>query len=207
MTTHGLKRRMSVLATVLGLGITVPFALASPAHAQQILSIDKSHEGNFARGGQGLYHITLNAIGEGGASAVQVTDNLPPGLTVANLAGNLAPLCQVTNSGRTVLCDNFSFAAITLTLDVTVNIANDTPCSVVNTVTATATNSDPASDSDPTTITGGDCNSGTAGNGGSLLPINLNGILTVFNNINTNNNINSPHASNTNNQTFGLNTP
>ncbi|MGW4685438.1 hypothetical protein ACWEPM_11055 [Streptomyces sp. NPDC004244] len=89
----------------------------------------------------------------------------------------------------------------------TVNIANDTPCSVVNTVTATATNSDPASDSDPTTITGGDCNSGTAGNGGSLLPINLNGILTVFNNINTNNNINSPHASNTNNQTFGLNTP
>ncbi|RSS50672.1 hypothetical protein EF912_21745 [Streptomyces sp. WAC07061] len=56
--------------------------------------------------------------------------------------------------------------------------------------------------SDPTTITGGDC-SGDGENGGSTLPINLNGVVTLFNNIN----LNSPNGSNNSNQAFGLNAP
>ncbi|WP_327286406.1 hypothetical protein [Streptomyces sp. NBC_01205] len=42
---------------------------------------------------------------------------------------------------------------------------------------------------------------------GSILPINLSGILPLFNNINVNNNVKSPGASNTSTQNFGLNTP
>lgn len=65
MTRHGLRRRMSALGTVVGLGVTLPFALsATPAHAQPILSVDKSHEGNFARGGQGVYTITVTNSGD-----------------------------------------------------------------------------------------------------------------------------------------------
>ncbi|MGR4884050.1 hypothetical protein ACIPUC_32185 [Streptomyces sp. LARHCF249] len=45
------------------------------------------------------------------------------------------------------------------------------------------------------------------GGGGSILPVNLNGILPMFNNVSINNNINSPGASNTTTQNFGLNTP
>ncbi|MFI6006457.1 hypothetical protein ACIA98_39890 [Streptomyces sp. NPDC051366] len=203
MTTHGLKRRMSVLATVLGLGIALPFALAAPAQAAPTLSINKTHEGTFTRGGQGLYHIALTVSGDGGASDITVTDNLPTGLTVDSLGGDFAIACQAINSGTTVQCGNFAIANFTTTLDVVVNIANDAPCSVINNVTATSPSIGSASDSDQTTVTGGDCNGG-GGAGGSILPINLNGILTMFNN--TNNNINSPNASNTNNQAFGLNT-
>ncbi|MFD5512607.1 hypothetical protein ACFWIB_33250 [Streptomyces sp. NPDC127051] len=205
MTTHGLKRQMSALTTVLALGIALPFALAAPAQAAPTLSITKTHEGTFTRGGQGLYHIALTVSGEGGASDITVTDNLPTGLTVDNLGGDFAIACQAINSGTTVQCSNFSIANFTATLDVVVNIANDTRCSIVNTVTATSPSIGSTSDSDQTTVAGGDCSAGS--DGGSLLPINLNGILTVFNNINTNNNINSPAASNTNNQVFGLNTP
>ncbi|MFF8848372.1 hypothetical protein ACF08N_38055 [Streptomyces sp. NPDC015127] len=205
MTTHELKRRMSALTTALGLGIALPFTLATPAHAQPILSIDKSHEGNFTRAGQGLYRITLTNTGTEFADNVELTDNLPTGLTVASLANNLAQFCQTTNGGTTVQC-NFDIGIATGTLDIIVNIANNAPCSVVNTVTVNSANAASVSDSDQTTITGGNCNGG-GGGGGSILPINLNGIIPMFNNISTNNNINSPNASNTNNQVFGVNTP
>ncbi|MFE6839737.1 hypothetical protein ACFVFI_33555 [Streptomyces sp. NPDC057705] len=204
MTTHGLKRRMSALTTVLALGIALPFALAAPAQAAPTMSISKSHEGTFTRGGQGLYHIALTVSGEGGLSDITVTDNLPTGLTVDSLGGDFAIACQAINSGTTVQCGNFSIANFTATLDVVVNIANDAPCSVINTVTATSLSIGSASDSDQTTVPGGGCN-GEGGEGGSILPINLNGTLTLFNNINTSNNINSPGASNTNHQVFGLN--
>ncbi|MFD6986790.1 hypothetical protein ACFWAX_39935, partial [Streptomyces sp. NPDC059956] len=62
---------------------------------------------------------------------------------------------------------------------------------------------------DPTTVTGGTCNGGGGGNGGneggSILPINLNGIITAFNNISINNNINSPAATNVSNQGLAVN--
>ncbi|WP_405634397.1 DUF11 domain-containing protein [Streptomyces sp. NBC_00056] len=208
MTMHGLRRRMSALGTVVGLGVALPFALsATPAHAQPILSIDKSHEGNFARGGQGVYTITLSNSGDQGTNVAQVTDNLPAGLTVTDIGGTLP--CEVTNGGSTIQCNGPISVApnATFTLSVSVNIADNAPCSVANTVTVADEAGSPIlSDSDPTTITGGDCDGG-GGGGGSILPINLNGVIPMFNNISINNNIKSPGATNTNTQNFGLNAP
>lgn len=209
MTMHGLRRRMSAFTAVLGLGVALPFALsATPAHAQAILGVNKSHTGDFARGGQGVYNITVSNTGDEPATPLELTDNLPTGLTVANIQGDLAVACEATNSGTTVHCDGFGLADdASTTFQVTVNVADNAPCSVPNTVTVTQEGGATVSDSDPTTITGGDCNGGNGGGGGSILPINLNGIITAFNNINTNNNINSPNGSNTSNQALGLNTP
>ncbi|MEU9714834.1 hypothetical protein [Streptomyces sp. NPDC047976] len=211
-TTNGLKRRKSALATALGFGLTLSLALpATPAHAQAILSIEKSHEGNFERGGQGAYTITLSNNGDEDSGLLEITDNLPTGLTVTNLQGVLAPLCEVANNNTTVHCDEFNvgtpFPDVPV-LTVTVNVADNAPCSVVNTVMLTETGGGNAtlSDSDQTTITGGDCDDG-GGGGGSILPVNLNGVVTLFNNINTGGVINSPNGRNTNNQTFRLNAP
>ncbi|MFD3582850.1 hypothetical protein [Streptomyces sp. NPDC058683] len=215
MTTHGLRRLMSALATVLGLGVAMPLAfLATPAHAQSSLSVDKSHEGNFARGGQGVYNITLTNSSDEPTGRLDVTDNLPTGVRATALGGLLASFCQITNGGTTVHCGSGLFfnAAGSAELDVTVNIADDAPCSVSNTVTVieTATGGGETfthSDSDPTTITGGDCDGGNGGGGGSILPINLNGVIPMFNNITTNNNIKSPGASNKSRQKFLVNAP
>ncbi|MCX4644227.1 MULTISPECIES: hypothetical protein [unclassified Streptomyces] len=207
---------MSALGTVVGLGVALPFALAAPAHAQSNLSVAKSHEGNFARGGQGVYTITLKATGATGL--LDVTDNLPTGVRATALGGLLAQFCDITNGGTTVHCgDGLNFiGALTAPLDVTVSIAADAPCSVSNTVTVIETETEEQggetfthSASDPTTITGGDCDGGGGGGGGggSILPINLNGVIPMFNNITTNSNINSPGASNNSHQNFGLNAP
>ncbi|MEK0099269.1 hypothetical protein WDA79_12370 [Streptomyces sp. A475] len=212
MEKHGLRRRISALTTVLGLGIALPFAAGvTPAQAQTSLSVDKSHEGNFARGGQGVYNITLTSSNEGETGIVDVTDNLPAGLTATSLGGDLASECEITNGGKTVHCGGLSFIGVgSSSVTVTVNIADNAPCTVTNTVTGTETTAEATfsfSDSDPTTITGGDCNGGNGGGGGSILPINLNGVIPMFNNITTNNNINSPGASNNSHQNFELNAP
>ncbi|MGW1724816.1 hypothetical protein ACWCQK_17990 [Streptomyces sp. NPDC002306] len=201
---------MSALGTAVGLGVALPFALAAPAHAQAILSISKSHEGNFARGGQGAYSITLSNSGDDTSGQLLLTDNLPAGLTVAGLDGYISPGCDVTNAGATLRCDGFALSNTgSATLIVTVNVAVNAPCSVTNTVTLTETGTGQStvSDGDPTTITGGECDGGNSGGGGSILPINLNGIIPMFNNITTNSNINSPGASNNSRQNFGLNAP
>lgn len=205
ITTHGVKRRVSAFATVLGIGMALPFAIATPAQAEAVLRVTKSHQGEFGRGGQGIYTITLENSGSEPADSTVITDNLPTGLTVANIAGSIARHCSVIPGGRAFRCDGFDFEVGSSTLEVTVNIAADAPCSVVNTVTFTAQGADAASDSDQTTIIGGDCGGG--GGGGSILPISLGGILPLFNNISTSNNVNSPGASNATTLVFGLNTP
>ncbi|WP_159026497.1 hypothetical protein [Streptomyces vietnamensis] len=50
-------------------------------------------------------------------------------------------------------------------------------------------------------------NNGGGNGSGSILPINLSGILPMFNNISINNNLKSPGATNTTTQNLGLNTP
>lgn len=63
--------------------------------------------------------------------------------------------------------------------------------------------------SDPTPITGATCpnGNGNGGGGGSILPVSLNGIIPMFNNISTNNNILSPGGKNQTNQNLGINAP
>ncbi|MET8421484.1 hypothetical protein ACWD7C_29415 [Streptomyces sp. NPDC005134] len=75
------------------------------------------------------------------------------------------------------------------------------PCTFINTATVSGGGSESATASNPTTVTGGTCNGGN-GDGASILPTNLNGILTMFNNVSTSNNINRLGRSNTINQTF-----
>jgi uncharacterized repeat protein (TIGR01451 family) len=102
-----------------------------------VLSIAKSHAGNFVQGQLGAsYIITVSNIGNGptlGANGVPVTvlDMLPPSLTATAISGtgwncNLASvLCSRTD----VLAAGVSFPSINLTL----NVANNAPAKVTNT--------------------------------------------------------------------------
>ncbi len=64
MSMHTLRRRMSALGAVVGLGVVLPFTtVATPAFAQAHLTVTKTHEGNFARGGKEVYTITVTNTG------------------------------------------------------------------------------------------------------------------------------------------------
>ncbi|WP_406326749.1 hypothetical protein [Streptomyces sp. NBC_00203] len=67
--------------------------------------------------------------------------------------------------------------------------------------------SGPATGPAAVTITYEQADGNNGGGTGSLLPINLSGILPMFNNSSVNNNIKSPGAGNTTTQNLGLNTP
>ncbi|MFI6150672.1 hypothetical protein [Streptomyces sp. NPDC051109] len=82
--------------------------------------------------------------------------------------------------------------------------SNQQPCTVTNTARVIEAGTTPRL-LDTASHTVNVCNGGNGG--GSILPINLNGVLPMFNNITTNNNIHSPGATNVSGQTFGLNTP
>ncbi|WP_445269344.1 hypothetical protein [Streptomyces sp. DSM 41634] len=64
MFMHTLKRRMTALAAVLGLSVALPLTGATPAYAAAHLSVTKSHQGDFTRGGQGTYHFVIRNTGE-----------------------------------------------------------------------------------------------------------------------------------------------
>ncbi|MCJ1680623.1 hypothetical protein MTF65_25395 [Streptomyces sp. APSN-46.1] len=85
MSMHTLRRRMSALGAVLGLSIALPLTTgATPAYAQAQMSVTKSHEGNFVRGGQGTYHFEFINTGDAATTGtVRITDQYPQGLTFA----------------------------------------------------------------------------------------------------------------------------
>ncbi|WP_185899173.1 hypothetical protein [Streptomyces sp. WAC07061] len=60
---------------------------------------------------------------------------------------------------------------------------------------------------DPASVTITYEEGGNGGVGGPILPVNLSGVIPMFNNISTNNNINSPGARNATTQHFGLSAP
>ncbi|MFF4434781.1 hypothetical protein ACFYZ4_37200 [Streptomyces sp. NPDC001513] len=215
MAVHALKRRLGALGTVLGLGVTLPLTVGvTPASAAPQLSITKSHTGDFTRGGQGVYRITVVNSGDQPTQApTRMTDVFPAGLTNPTLAfvnTTLGVNCYGTSDGvnrwdcdTPVLPPGGGY-----TVDITVDVATDAPCAVTNTVTVVVLGSD-VSDaaSDPTNIPGPNCNGGGGGGagGGSLLPVNLSGLIPMFNNISTNNNIKSPGATNRTSQGFDVN--
>ncbi|MEU9271220.1 hypothetical protein AB0E04_38135 [Streptomyces sp. NPDC048251] len=209
---------MSALATVLGLGIGLPFALgATPASALPSIDITKTHSGSFPRGGQGVYTVTVTNPGDqttAGGTVMQDTIQTGGG-TVTFVSGTVIDSdvnvsCTFEGNNR-VNCESEPLdPGEGYTLTFTVNVAEDAPCTVDNYAVAIAGG---IGDSvhDPTTITGGTCggDGGGDGDGGllSILPVNLNGVIPMFNNITTNNNIHSPGASNVSRQAFGLNAP
>ncbi|MFD9410147.1 hypothetical protein ACFWBN_24490 [Streptomyces sp. NPDC059989] len=214
MFMHALRRRMCALGTVLGLGIVLPLATgATPASAQAVLTVTKTHEGNFARGGEGVYIITVTNTGnEETIGNVRITDNMPLGLTRTGLTvavnGNGGINCPV-NGPSGFACDADLDAGTSIEIEVTVAVSSDAPCTVTNTVSVSGLADQVLiSASDPTTITGTGCGNGNGGGGdGSILPVDLNGVVTAFNNISTNNNLLSPGATNTTNQNLGINAP
>ncbi|MFK0252463.1 hypothetical protein [Streptomyces sp. NPDC090445] len=216
MANHTLRRRFASLGTVLGLGVALPFAAgATPAHAQAQLTITKTHEGDFPRGGQGVYRITVANTGDEPTSVegTRMTDNYPEGLTFADLEFINRPEgtgCFGGSTPNTTICTSGQLPPGTsYTIEVTVDVAADAPCTVTNTASVLDL-AVPGGDfvNDRTNIPGPDCPTAD-GDGGdtSVLPVDLSGLVPIYNNINTNTNFNSPGASNTNTQTFGATAP
>ncbi|MFS4092533.1 hypothetical protein [Streptomyces sp. AF1A] len=204
MAAKALSRRTSVLSTVLGLTVALPVAVgATPASAQSHYEITKTHSGTFARGGQGVYIITVKNTGDETLPAgTAVRDTLPAGLTAVQaeggpLGGTGNPVsCFLLDGGATVDCGGSQQEpGQGFQIFVTVAVAADAPCSVTNVARLYVGGSPAGSASDPTAITGGDCGSG-GGGGGSILPISLSGIFPVYDNISLNNNVKSPKAVN-----------
>ncbi|MCX2180834.1 DUF11 domain-containing protein [Streptomyces sp. SKN60] len=224
MRTRESRQWMVAAATVTGLGVVVPFVVGvTPAYAQPQLRITKTHEGDFPRSGQGVYRITVSNPGTEATRRIYVTDELPTGLKAASVQAAAPFTCNIVGSMSVLTCTADALGAgQTSTILLTVNVAADAPCSVTNRVHVDedGTLPDPLVgevDSDVTAITGGECgngngngNGGNGGNGGGLgpiLPINLNGVIPMFNNIAVNNNIKSPNAANNTRQDFALNNP
>ena len=139
-----------------------------------------------------------------------LTDTLPAGLTVSGTLSQSSWDCDV--SATLITCTNNTvvepFQSFPV-LELTVSVAEDAPCTVT-----TRSRSRVEGAPRPRTPTHehhrGDCdddNGGGGGGGESILPINLNGVIPLFNNISTNSNIDSPAAGNTGRQVFGLNAP
>ncbi|WP_042802189.1 DUF11 domain-containing protein [Streptomyces sp. C] len=208
MSVHTLRRRLCALGTVVGLGVVLPFTTgAVPAFAVAQISLTKTHEGDFARGGQGVYHIKATNTGTATVGTLRLTDTYPQGLTGAGISvsgSNFGAACSNDPAG--LVCELSLGAGGTVSIDVTVDVASDTTaCTVTNSVTVSGPEDGVlVTANDPTTITGGSC---PDDDGGSVLPVNLSGVVTLFNNISTNNNILSPGGRNTSTQNLGINAP
>lgn len=178
------------------------------------MSVTKTHTGDFARGGQGVYRVTVTNTGDESTTGDTVlVDNLPQGLTLTGLdivSTDTGLACNGGPGGQSVQCESGAlFPDGSYTVDFTVNVAADAPCSVTHTATVTSSGVTSDSASDPTTITGGSCDDGEGGGGllGPILPVNLSGIIPMFNNITTNNAISSPGATNNSSQALHVSAP
>ncbi|MFE2993322.1 hypothetical protein ACFXKB_47190, partial [Streptomyces sp. NPDC059262] len=163
---------MAAIAMVLGLGIALPFtAGVTPAFAQAALRVTKTHEGDFPRGGQGVYTITVTNTGNETTGTTSMNDTLPAGLTTAegqwevdSAVDASCSLGQVPDGRQILRCTAQSLpAGDSFTVTVTVDVSATTPCSVTNTaVTFDLLSNSSDEVDDPTTITGEGC--GPAGN-------------------------------------------
>ena len=150
---------MTNTANVSGGGqiITTNDTATDPTTVVQLpdLTITKSHIGNFTQGQVGAsYTITATNSGSAPTSGtVTVTDTLPAGLTATAISGSgwVCVLGTLTCTRNDVLGGGASYPAITLT----VNVANNAPASVTNSVSVSGggqiiTTNDTATD--PTTV-------------------------------------------------------
>ena len=137
--------------SVLGEQITVVQAAA--LSSVPVLTVAKTHAGNFTQGQNGAsYTVTVGNAGTGPASgAVTVTETVPSGLSLVSMAGTGWTCAAVTCSRNDPLAAGSSYAAIT----VTVNVASNAPASVTNQVSVSGGGSATAGASDPTTIASG----------------------------------------------------
>jgi uncharacterized repeat protein (TIGR01451 family) len=97
-----------------------------------VLSLVKTHTGDFARGGSGTYLLTVTNTGTSTTTGtVTAIDNLPSSLTGTSLSGTgwNCDLHSLTCSRSDNLAPGASYPPIYLT----VNVANDAPSQILNT--------------------------------------------------------------------------
>jgi uncharacterized repeat protein (TIGR01451 family) len=134
-----------------GLSSNVVVLLASPP--PPVLSITKSHTGNFALGETGVQYTVTVSNGPGApttSGTVTVTETAPPGLTLVSMAGMgwTCPTNGTACSRSDPLAAGLSYPAITATM----NVAANAPSSVTNQVTLSGGGSATASAFDTTNI-------------------------------------------------------
>ena len=119
-----------------------------------VLTIAKSHIGNFSQGQTGAtYTITVNNNGSGATSGtVTVTDTLPTGLTASGMSGSFWSCALSTPLTCTNTAPLSAGGSYPITL--TVSVANNAPVSVTNSASVSGGGSGPSSANDATTITG-----------------------------------------------------
>ena len=123
---------------------------------QPDLTVAKSHSGNFTQGQVGAQYtltVTNSGTASTNGSTVSVTDTLPAGLTATAISGTgwSCVLGTLTCTRTTVLTAGSSYPNIT----VTVNVANNAPASVTNSVAVSGggeTDTTNNTDTDPTTV-------------------------------------------------------
>jgi hypothetical protein len=131
-----------------------PFTVTQGGTATPVLSITKTHSGNFTAGQNGATYIvtvmnSASAAPTGGT--VTVTETLPVGLTLISMKGtNWTCSGNACTSGDAIV-GGLSYPAIT----VTVNVASNAPSQVVNKAGVSGGGSSAASATDVTTINGG----------------------------------------------------
>jgi uncharacterized repeat protein (TIGR01451 family) len=130
---------------------------------QPVLSITKTHTGNFAQGQTGAtYTVTVSNTGAASTSAkVTVTETVPSGLTLTGMTGT-GWTCPGTGGPNTcdrsdVLANGSSYPTIT----VTVNVGASATSPQVNAVAVSGGGAAYGSTTDSTTITGGANSCGT----------------------------------------------
>jgi uncharacterized repeat protein (TIGR01451 family) len=120
-----------------------------------VLSISKTHSGNFTQGQKNAtYQVTVsNANGVGPTNGtVTVTETVPTGLTLVSMNGGLSWACGGNTCTRNdALSGGGSYPAIA----VTVNVTGSAPAQVTNQVTVSGGGSASASASDLTTVNPG----------------------------------------------------
>jgi uncharacterized repeat protein (TIGR01451 family) len=117
-----------------------------------ILSITKSHTGNFTQGQSGQYTVVVSNAANAGATigTVTVTEQAPSGLTIASMSGTgwTCPPGGTTCTRSDVLNPGANYPSIT----VTVNVAANAPSPVTNQVQVSGGGSPSAGSLDSTTI-------------------------------------------------------
>ncbi|MGH9772499.1 MAG: hypothetical protein ACRD4Q_12510, partial [Candidatus Acidiferrales bacterium] len=125
----------------------------APSSSTPILSITKTHTGNFAPGQQNAaYTVTVSNASNAAPSseAVTVAETMPPGLELVSMAG--AGWTCTVNTGSCTRSDALSGGLSYTPITVTVNVAAAASSPQVNQVTVSGGGSAPDNASDPTTI-------------------------------------------------------
>ncbi|MCX4784226.1 hypothetical protein [Streptomyces sp. NBC_01264] len=160
-----------------------------------------------------IYRIRVTNAGNESSVDAALQDELGPNQLFIPAQSSFSgfPNCSFTPELTGVDCNGATLApGQTAEIILAVQVADDACGTVTNTVRVAMLSEDGTIAEDAATSsvtlqdTSPECNGGGNGGGGSILPINLSGVLPMFNNININNNIKSPGAVNAARQKFGV---